>query len=112
MIMNRLLAILIAILLVSLSLTGCKVPLEADFVVDDTEIVGSKKIQFTDLSLGNIRSWAWDFESDGIIDSTEQNPTHTYKQNKAFTVTLTITGSGGESSITKENYISVSGCNG
>ncbi|HEX6810307.1 MAG TPA: PKD domain-containing protein, partial [Planctomycetota bacterium] len=33
---------------------------------------------FTDRSVGNPTSWAWDFENDGIVDSTLQNPVHTY----------------------------------
>ena len=33
---------------------------------------------FTDRSAGNPTAWAWDFENDGIVDSTLQNPVHTY----------------------------------
>ena len=113
MIITRLLIILTAISLACSSLPGCKtIPLEADFIAEPTEAVGLSKIQFTDLSQGAIRSWAWDFENDGIIDSVEQNPVHTYKKNGDFSVTLTINGSGGKSSVTKERYINVSGCGG
>ncbi|HEX6810311.1 MAG TPA: PKD domain-containing protein [Planctomycetota bacterium] len=33
---------------------------------------------FTDSSTGSPTSWAWDFENDGIVDSTAQNPLHMY----------------------------------
>jgi acyl-CoA synthetase (AMP-forming)/AMP-acid ligase II len=35
-------------------------------------------------------SYQWDFNNDGTIDSTQQNPTHTYTTNGNYTVTLTI----------------------
>jgi len=39
---------------------------------------GTTIAAFTDRSAGNPTSWAWDFENDGIVDSTAQNPVHTY----------------------------------
>jgi hypothetical protein len=39
---------------------------------------GSTIAAFTDRSAGSPTSWAWDFENDGIVDSTAQNPVHTY----------------------------------
>jgi len=48
----------------------------ADFEADNTSgYYPSFEVNFTDLSLGNIISWEWDFQNDGIIDSNEQNPT-------------------------------------
>ncbi len=47
-------------------------------------------IQFNDLSLGNIDTWEWDFDSDGIIDSNEQNPIYTYTNADTFSVALTV----------------------
>ena len=81
-------------------------------IAEHTEVVGAMKIQFTDLSQGAIRNWAWDVDSDGIVDSAEQNPVHTYKKDGSFSVTLTVTGSKDRSSITKEHYINVTGCGG
>lgn len=49
-------------------------------------------VSFSDLSTGSPTSWAWDFENDGIIDSTEQNPVHVYTgPGAAFTVRLRVT---------------------
>ncbi|MEA3442763.1 MAG: PKD domain-containing protein, partial [Chloroflexota bacterium] len=52
-------------------------------------------VQFTDLSTGSlgcaIAAWAWDFNNDGIIDSTVQNPSNTYAAVGTYTVSLTVT---------------------
>ena len=56
-------------------------PCKIDFIAETTEVVGVKDIKFTDLSRGNITSWSWDFDNDGVIDSTEQNPIHSYRRN-------------------------------
>ena len=50
-------------------------------------------------------SWEWDF-GDGTT-STEKDPTHTYLTPGAYTVSLTVTGPGGDDTETKENYIIV-----
>lgn len=48
---------------------------------------------FTDLSLpngGTIANWYWDFDNDGIVDNTNQNPTHIYPAPGSYTVELFI----------------------
>lgn len=62
-------------------------------------------VNFTDAS-GSADSYAWDFENDGITDSTEQNPSHIYTSPGRFNVSLTVTGPGGSDTLTKEQYIS------
>jgi len=72
---------------------------------------GTTKVQFIDKSIGNVTAWAWDFQSDGKIDSTEQNPTYRYTRNGVYSVTLTITTTTVcEDTITKHDYISITGC--
>ena len=74
---------------------------------------GPTTVQFTDQSTGEITKWEWDFNGDGIIDSTYYEPieaSHSYNKNGDYTVSLTITGPGGVDTMTKENYISVTGC--
>jgi PKD repeat protein len=53
-------------------------------------------------------SLAWDFNNDGIIDSTSQNPTYTYTEIGKHTVRLTVTDSSGDTNtMIKNDYISV-----
>ncbi len=51
--------------------------------------------QFTDTSRGTPTSWEWDFDSDGVIDSTAQNPAWAPPAAQEYFVTLTVTGSCG-----------------
>ena len=82
----------------------------ADFSAELTELDGPATVHFTDKSTGEITGWAWDFNDNGTIDSTEQNPTYFYDENGTYSVTLTVTGLGCENSITKDDYIQVTGC--
>jgi PKD repeat protein len=71
---------------------------------------GTTTVKFNDKSTGNIIAWAWDFQSDGVIDSTEQNPSYTYRHDGVYSVTLTITTPTCEDTITRYDYISITGC--
>ena len=82
----------------------------ADFIANRTVVTGRVPIIFTDLSKGNITSWAWDFDSDGKIDSRNQNMTHTYPTNGTYSVTLTVAGPCAGDTLVKRGYITVSGC--
>jgi len=91
--------------------TGCcppGVPPEAAFSVDKTEVAPGQQVQFTDLSTGDPTAWSWDFDNDGVVDSTAQNPTHAYTAEGIYTVSLIVTNSAGSDTETKENYIQVS----
>lgn len=71
-------------------------------------------VAFTDLSTGDgISAWSWDFGDPASGEdntSTDQNPTHTYTAPGVYSVTLTVTGTGGESApLTKTDYITVTG---
>jgi len=54
-----------------------------------------------------VDTWEWDFEGDGIFDSTEKDPYHTYYERGAYTVTMTCSGTGGTDTITKTDYVNV-----
>ncbi|MCD4796750.1 MAG: FG-GAP-like repeat-containing protein, partial [Candidatus Cloacimonetes bacterium] len=65
--------------------------LYADFVTLDTLVVIGQQVQFTDLSTADytlMTSWEWDFDFDGIIDSTGQTPNWTYLVPGEYTVSL------------------------
>lgn len=64
------------------------------------------------ISSGQIIEWRWDFNNDGVIDSTDQNPTHLYNVEGVYSVKLTIivrpeVGVDFEDNIIKENYVTV-----
>lgn len=67
-------------------------------------------VNFTDTSFSSaptgVTSWAWDFENDGIIDSTLRNPSYTYNTCGEFTVSLTVNdGVHAASTLTRTNLI-------
>ncbi|MFO0314510.1 MAG: PKD domain-containing protein [Planctomycetota bacterium] len=55
-----------------------------------TANVAGLAVQFTDASL-NATSWAWDFQNDGVVDSTSPNPSFTYPAQGAYDCKLTVT---------------------
>ncbi|MFA6363811.1 PKD domain-containing protein [Methanoregula sp.] len=80
----------------------------ADFTADQTSGTVPLTVQFTDLSMGpDITGWSWDFNNDGVIDSTEQNPTCTYNVPGTYTVNFTVTNAFGPGSISKQGFIKV-----
>lgn len=84
---------------------GSQPPVTADFTSDVTTAEAETPIQFTDLSSGDISQRLWEF-GDGS-SSTERNPTHTYNDPGAYTVSLTVTGSKGTDTQTKEAYVRI-----
>ncbi|HYC77388.1 MAG TPA: right-handed parallel beta-helix repeat-containing protein [Planctomycetota bacterium] len=66
-------------------------------------------VTFTDLtfsSAGPVTSYAWDFQNDGIVDSTAANPTFVYQCPGVYSVSLTTTdGVNPPSTVVKSNYI-------
>ncbi|MFN7975493.1 MAG: PKD domain-containing protein [Acidobacteriota bacterium] len=64
-------------------------------------------VQLTDRSTGTITSWAWTF-GDGAT-ATTQSPAHTYGAQGTYTVGLSVTGPGGQSTLTRPGYITVTG---
>jgi len=74
-------------------------PLKADFTWTPSQPTRGQYVHFNDLSTGDIQSWEWNF-GDGTT-SNQQNPVHSYSTLGTFQVTLTITSSTGEDTITK-----------
>ncbi|GAA1037210.1 ThuA domain-containing protein [Virgisporangium ochraceum] len=48
---------------------------------------------------GESISFAWDFTSDGTVDSADPNPSFTYTTNGVFTAKLTVTDSSGKTAV-------------
>jgi PKD repeat protein len=57
------------------------------------------EVRFSDLtsSGGAPYTYAWDFENDGTVDSTDQNPVHTYTSRGTYSVRLEVTDNAGSS---------------
>ena len=85
---------------------------EADFTSDKTSGTVPLTVQFTDTSTGNVTGWQWDFDNDGTIDSTAQNPSYTYSASGEYSVKLTVTNKDGTAGILKPGYIQVTGSSG
>ena len=78
---------------------------EANFTADVTSGIAPLTVQFNDASTGVILDYAWDFDNDGIVDSTLQNPEFTYEAAGTYTVSLTVSNTGGSNTETKADYI-------
>jgi len=83
------------------------IPFNADFSADVTSGIAPLTVNFTDLSTGYPTNWEWDFENDGTVDATEQNPEWIYTENGIYTVSLTVSDGTNTDTKTKTDYISV-----
>jgi YVTN family beta-propeller protein len=66
----------------------------ANFNTNTTSGSAPLSVQFTDLS-ENATGVSWDFDNNGVIDSTDQNPVYTYATQGIYTVNLTASNKNG-----------------
>jgi len=86
------------------------VPPVADFSSDVQLGNAPLTVTFTDKSTGTgPLMYTWDFDSDGMVDSSLKDPAHTYTAQGMYTVTLSVTGPGGSDTETRTNHIIVTG---
>jgi PKD repeat protein len=78
---------------------------QANFTASPTNGVAPLVVAFTDTSSGSPTSWSWTFGDTGT--STLQNPGHTYTSPGTYTVKLIASNTGGSSTNTKANLITV-----
>ena len=64
-------------------------------------------VNFTDLTLDSPTSWSWDFDADGNIESTQQNPSYTYTGDGLYSVALTASNASGVTRFVRPNYVLV-----
>ena len=83
------------------------VDVAADFTSNVTSGDAPLAVKFTDTSIA-ATSWQWDFDEDGVIDSTEANPEYTYTEAGVYTVALTVSDGESSDAETKTDYITVS----
>jgi PKD repeat protein len=82
-------------------------PPAANFTSNTTSGSAPLTVSFSDASTGSPTAWAWTFGDGG---TSTQGPlvSHSYASAGTYTVSLTVTGPGGSSSVTKSGYIIVS----
>ena len=77
----------------------------AEATASVTAGVGSLTVDFSSTGSnspnGSLLSYAWDFDSDGTIDSSEANPSYTYNNEGKQTATLIVVDQAGEIDTTK-----------
>jgi PKD repeat protein len=81
----------------------------ADFSATPTTGTAPLQVAFTDASTGSPTSWEWDFQNDGTVDSTAQNPSFTYSAPGTYAVKLTARNAGGADEELKLGYVTVGG---
>ena len=79
----------------------------ADFSANVTNGTVPLTVKFTDKSTGFPTAWAWDFDNDGVVDNTTQNPTYTYNVPGNYSVNLTVTNSAGSNISLQTDLIQV-----
>lgn len=77
----------------------------AEFTATPTSGFAPLDVQFTDQSVDSVNTWLW-FFGDGEA-AFVQNPLHTYDTPGTYTVTLQISGPGGNGEMEKIDYITV-----
>ena len=75
----------------------------ADFTFTGGDCVAPCEVTFTDKST-SAKTYSWDF-GDGSPKSTEESPKHTYATDGTYTVILTVTGEGGQTSVKEEKVV-------
>ena len=84
------------------------IPSVQDFAANITAGQPPLLVQFTDQSIASpssIISWEWDFNEDGIIDATIQNPTWVYNDVGLYDVSLTVSDGTNTNTLTKISYV-------
>jgi PGF-pre-PGF domain-containing protein len=95
----------------TISVQEYKVLPVADFSANPTSGYAPLPVQFTDASQ-NAASRSWDFNSDGIADSSEVSPAYTYNAPGTYTASLTVSNANGTASKTTQiNVLQVTSSN-
>jgi PKD repeat protein len=83
-------------------------PPQADFLGSPLAVTPGTPVDFTDLTTNGPTVWAWDFESDGSVDSQLPAPTHAYTAPGLYSVSLAVSNSAGSDVEQKPGYVCVS----
>jgi formylglycine-generating enzyme required for sulfatase activity len=91
---------------VEVTTVGLTVPV-ASLTATPTSGSAPLTVQFTDTSTQWPTAWQWDFNNDGTIDSTQQNPSWTYTVDGVYSVRLSVTNVMGGATVTQSNLVCV-----
>ncbi|MFA5782610.1 MAG: PKD domain-containing protein, partial [Bacteroidales bacterium] len=79
-----------------------------EFIASQTTIIAGNAINFTDLSLNNPQTWQWSFAGGTPNSSNVQHPSQiVYYIPGIYNVSLTVSNAFGDSTLTKNSYITV-----
>lgn len=86
----------------STSITGCTDDTTIQIIVEPTATVNftaptvcaGLATDFTDASGATVDAWNWDFNNDGFVDNTTQNPSHTFPSAGTYPVNLEVSIGG------------------
>jgi len=86
---------------------------KAGFSVAPNQGYAPLNVNFTDMSTNIPQFWFWDFDNNGVIDSTNRHPDYTYTKGGYHTVSLTVSNNLATNIFSvdtciKTNYINVS----
>lgn len=84
----------------------------ARLLAPETTALAPATLTFRDTSLGQPTAWSWDFDADGVAESTEQNPTVTLADAGTYQVTLRITFADGKSLVSDDVQVFVAPTSG
>lgn len=79
----------------------------ADFESNITDIYQGEKIEFRDLSIGEVSNWSWIFEAGNPQNSADQSPVVTYNEPGLHDVSLKVSSDFDTSSVVLKDYIFV-----
>lgn len=81
-------------------------PVTAGFSADPVAGIAPLSVNFLNLSTGDYDSCLWEF-GDGGVSNNCNDPVYTYMTAGIYTVTLTVSGTGGINSLTQNDLITV-----
>jgi PKD repeat protein len=87
-------------------------PPVAEFTAQPTSGVAPLRVQFEDRSTNAPTLWDWDFQRDGVVDSTVQSPAHEYAAPGLYTVRLVAWSGFGSDSEIKPGHVCVRSADG
>ncbi|GAB5491414.1 MAG: hypothetical protein Phog2KO_16290 [Phototrophicaceae bacterium] len=72
----------------------------ASFEASSVSIETGESVVLNNTTTGEVNSFIWDFNGDGVTDNTDISPTHTFNSAGTFNVRLVAFGPGGQSEST------------